>query len=56
MDNLDNLLDPNVRRWASNGVYVIPVRGLPRFRFIVTLVDGVWTFVPVRVEGTVEGG
>lgn len=53
---MDNLLDANVRRWASNGVYVIPVRRLPHFRFILTVVDGVWTFVPVRVEGALEGG
>ena len=51
-----NLLDVNMRRRAANGVYVIPVPGLPCLRFVLTVADGVCTFVPARVEASLEGG
>ena len=57
MDRQVNLLDLNVNPdGAPNGVYVIPVTGVPHLRFIVTVVDGVCTFRPARVEASLEGG
>ena len=52
-----NSIELNViRRAARNGLYLIPVSGTPRLRFSVTVVDGVCTFVPARVEASLEGG